>query len=607
MAYRLGERISAGGVAHARFFNGRLLTAEDLRLEQDAARLHRLRLGEAVGAGVVHGLEVQMLGAPEGAVVRIGAGLAISPEGDALRLTAAADVVLTAGERAPRTAGGRFGPLPPAPAEAARPALALLVMEPAAVDENLAYRSGFAGNLTGADLSHTTFGVRVTLIPCGAPMPAGSPGRRQNLAAHLCFGTADRLGAPWLDLPDPQGLARLQPASPLSPAMVPLALVGLAGSQVIFIDCWAVRGAGRPDAIGQQFDAQIAALRSAQPDVGAVRASDHFRYLPPAGCLPAGVGGFRWQTFFQGAAVAPIDLDPAFLRPWLEQARGADPIDLDDPPGLWVWQPEEGDRILFVRREGQRSVTYVETAAVIIDVMVAAPAEVWVADEAGRRYAADRLGQSHAVWGLQPGIYTAWAKAPGGRPAGQHLRLRMGETVRVALQMEEQGGPPATALPRPPVSLTGRWMAGYDLLTINPPSPGAGELPADGVWVPVASVPDSALAWLKEWGAWIRQANPALPVDLENVRVLLRSTEAAPSALAVFGEGGAWLHLIGSVAPPEEPAKPQPGQPGGILEPDPWSQAAVSEDVPPRRPARQSWLRRLGNWLILKDGPPPQG
>ena len=48
----------SGGIRSVNFFNGRLLTGEDLSREQDANELARLRLGRAVGSGVAYGLEV---------------------------------------------------------------------------------------------------------------------------------------------------------------------------------------------------------------------------------------------------------------------------------------------------------------------------------------------------------------------------------------------------------------------------------------------------------------------------------------------------------------------------------------------------------------------
>ena len=97
MSYtELLEPILRGGIRSVNFFNGRLLSAEDLKQEQDANREGRARLGQAVGHGVAYGLEVTLSAAntAQTPVVTVGAGLAVNREGRALKLTAAADIAL---------------------------------------------------------------------------------------------------------------------------------------------------------------------------------------------------------------------------------------------------------------------------------------------------------------------------------------------------------------------------------------------------------------------------------------------------------------------------------------------------------------------------------
>ena len=61
MSYtELLEPILKGGIRSVNFFNGRLLSAEDLKQEQEANREGRARLGQAVGHGVAYGLEVSL-------------------------------------------------------------------------------------------------------------------------------------------------------------------------------------------------------------------------------------------------------------------------------------------------------------------------------------------------------------------------------------------------------------------------------------------------------------------------------------------------------------------------------------------------------------------
>jgi len=56
---QLAETITDGGIHLTNFFNGRLLTAEDLRAEQSANRQQHQQLGRAIGEGIITGLQVQ--------------------------------------------------------------------------------------------------------------------------------------------------------------------------------------------------------------------------------------------------------------------------------------------------------------------------------------------------------------------------------------------------------------------------------------------------------------------------------------------------------------------------------------------------------------------
>src|SRR2546421_3082779 len=88
------EPLLQGGIRNTNFFNGRLLSAEDLRTEQTAARRQRAQVGRAVGAGVVAGLEVSRGDASAAASVNVAAGLALNETGQALELPTAMQVAL---------------------------------------------------------------------------------------------------------------------------------------------------------------------------------------------------------------------------------------------------------------------------------------------------------------------------------------------------------------------------------------------------------------------------------------------------------------------------------------------------------------------------------
>src|SRR4030081_3451367 len=79
------------------FFNGRLLTGEDLTAEQKVNRVAHSLLGQAVGSGVAYGLDVAesaQLSTVQIPVLSIKQGLAINPNGGTLLLDNDVDISL---------------------------------------------------------------------------------------------------------------------------------------------------------------------------------------------------------------------------------------------------------------------------------------------------------------------------------------------------------------------------------------------------------------------------------------------------------------------------------------------------------------------------------
>jgi hypothetical protein len=98
-----------GGIRNTHFFNGRLLTAQDLQEMQEANRLQHHQLGQAVGTGVVWGLEVGLVddgSSGDPPVISVNAGLAVNRFGQALTLPVKTDVLLAESDEAvPQDAG----------------------------------------------------------------------------------------------------------------------------------------------------------------------------------------------------------------------------------------------------------------------------------------------------------------------------------------------------------------------------------------------------------------------------------------------------------------------------------------------------------------------
>src|SRR5262245_35797857 len=93
-------------VRSVNFFNGRLLTAEDMKKEQQAEALHRQRLGRVLGEGVAQGLRVSIKAGLLPKSVEVEAGIAINAFGEAIELPEKIEIPLQEDTPAVRSAGG---------------------------------------------------------------------------------------------------------------------------------------------------------------------------------------------------------------------------------------------------------------------------------------------------------------------------------------------------------------------------------------------------------------------------------------------------------------------------------------------------------------------
>ena len=275
-----------GGLQRNNFFNGRLLSAEDLRTEQDASRTQQRALARASGDGVAWGLDVTPLASSAGAPrVRVGAGLALNRLGDLLQLPADADLTLVPDSTVAAVSAGLFAACeqPRASATLRGGGPYLLVVAPV---------SGYSGSATVADPNTTSLGrgacgarysvegVRLRLVaidptanaslvpaaidPGGSQQAAlratlqallatgGAQARERlrNLLAHACYGSLSLVNA----FTDPLRQAQQQPVwrswgtpdalrerGELSDCDVPLALVVLDSNGLRLLDVWSVR------------------------------------------------------------------------------------------------------------------------------------------------------------------------------------------------------------------------------------------------------------------------------------------------------------------------------------------------------------------------------
>jgi hypothetical protein len=372
-AAHLDEPVVASANASVHFFNGRLLTGEDLGAEQQANRRARSQLGLAVGGGVVSGLEVspsQTAAAAESPAVTVEPGLALNGLGQVLELPVRTDVSLVQRPTAPGAAPQVLfrDCTPPQPATYTTGAgVYVLSVGPGPVEQGRAPVSGLGNGGAACNTAYSLDGVRFRLLRLSLPVEsvASAPLLRSRVA-HLLFGSGDPAldafaGDPWGAIVQRRGmLDALRAGGCLPPEEVPLALLRWTGAGgLVFCDLWAVRRrvaradvssrwplllsdriAADAEAVFHQFQDQVDELRvqgtgaatASPPDAtSAIRAVDRFAYLPPAGILPV-VGpasplGFDRAAFFGDQASSDVAmLDAAQLRPLLVESLAHGPI-----------------------------------------------------------------------------------------------------------------------------------------------------------------------------------------------------------------------------------------------------------------------------------------
>jgi hypothetical protein len=286
----LREAFLDQGIQDINFFNGRLLTAGDLVTLQDASRKRDHQLGQAIGEGIVSGLEVRLVAdgsdgkAP---VVAIAKGLAVNRLGQVVSLAQDVEVQLAKEKPERSTNGGLFEYCLP-PQQNGKPipgkGAYLLVARPAIHYKGLAPRRGFGkeAKVEGCDRDLLQEGTQFRLVSMDVTTLeklesdtlqelvellrdtniSGFTGlaaqhKLRNWLAHICFGTEELRG--WLRDP----LARVADSffgaavrSPfhtygavdalrsqglLDECDVPLALVCWVTTGVKWVDMWSVR------------------------------------------------------------------------------------------------------------------------------------------------------------------------------------------------------------------------------------------------------------------------------------------------------------------------------------------------------------------------------
>jgi hypothetical protein len=365
--------VSSTALRSVNFFNGRLLTGDDLSREQRTQEARLERLGRLVGPGIANGLDVvETLGTSTKArpVVTISKGVSLAESGVVVELTNDIDISLyRADPGSAAESGALFGDCQPFAPGTYTAGAGVYVLTIAATEsgEGRAEVNGLGNASAPCNVALEAEAVKFRLIRLAlTPEELDDKAHLRNRVAYACFGTTD-LDGELADVFGPSetthGLVDTLRAQLMGQGEVPLATIGWSIDDGIqFIDMWSVRrrvtrpsgtsvfpdfvddrGRAEGEARFLQFQAQILELRDGGgPE--SIHATSVFDRLPAAGLLPiqALVDGFDAPTFFSGLTTrGPFVVEGARTEALLRAALGFQPIDLSSGELIWLYEVRE--------------------------------------------------------------------------------------------------------------------------------------------------------------------------------------------------------------------------------------------------------------------------
>jgi hypothetical protein len=372
----LSQVITQGGIYWNNFFNGRILSGEDLSQEQADNLEGRRRLGRARGEGVAYGLEVaQTLSNSLGSTtVTIRPGLAINRLGQTLTLADETEVSLAPpASNSTQTPSG-FGECQPKQpgVYVAGAGIYLLTIAPASGSDGRAPTSGLGNIAATCNTRYTVEGIQFRLLSLNSALTAelSDPDHLRNRLAYRCFGAGDAkvsgfIANPFGPIVEGYGLIDDLRSVCLTDCDVPLAAIYWTATGIQFIDLWAVRRRLTRPAAAQdwrlltsdrrvseaearflQFEAQIEEIRANDQGLASIQATQRFRYLPAAGIIPitnfGSAGGFDYQQFFSGRTLrGPVFVEGAQVEHMVRESMSYTPIDLDSDVMIWLYLVRE--------------------------------------------------------------------------------------------------------------------------------------------------------------------------------------------------------------------------------------------------------------------------
>jgi hypothetical protein len=385
--------ITDSNIRSVNFFNGRMLSAEDLIKEKNANRAGQRQLGRSLGDGIAYGLEVTQTTAGTVAqpVVKIAAGLAVNRRGRALELHSEINLALRRPAKQNATTGSSAFEecLPPSTGGyLTSEGIYLLTLAPAEQGEGRATVSGLGNGSVECNVRDRVESVQFYLREVADAYLAdllpdevsGSEAIDQtfllrNRVAHAAFGTTDTRLQTWTSSPFAANssiyglLDELRKNNQLSECEVPLAILHWTQVGIQFIDMATVRRrivhpaapslwspllsdrrAAEMEAMFWQFQEQLRSL-GAQPTFDKSAAEFGFAVLPPAGYLPI-PNNDGWRAFLGSHAPSDeVPVNAALLPALLIQGLFTEPVQLGTTvsAALKVYRPAGANFVLFAR------------------------------------------------------------------------------------------------------------------------------------------------------------------------------------------------------------------------------------------------------------------
>lgn len=392
---QLRTPILEGGVKSINFFNGRLLSAEDLSQEQSANKKSHQQLGQAIGDGVAYGLEVKETSGQstkQAPVVTVNAGLALNRLGQALQLSADVDIALVRPTtNGTNTVTALFADCQP-PQQgpyAVGKGIYLLTIQAASGIEGKAPVSGL-GNLDAAcNAKYQIDGVQFRLIQLPmTPAELNDVAYLRNHLAYRCFGINDSEVTSFFSNPFGPVVTKYGLLDDLRPDClrddeVPLSLIyWTAAGGIEFLDLWSVRRRitqrsadprwqilmadrlmAESEAAFLQFEDHINNIRVQETSIlSSIVATQRFKFLPPVGLVPISdinsPSGFDRDKFFGALGSEDVALlDARLLQELLHDSLYHRPIDLSQGEKIQLYLIYEN--VLAVEQQQAQQLVFV--------------------------------------------------------------------------------------------------------------------------------------------------------------------------------------------------------------------------------------------------------